>query len=116
MELFQFAAHSTSQVLQIVDAQAESNDPDPHARGECGPDNISSKGADNYDNGAVIPGSDVVPAGGEDSDSSSSGSDALSSDHSDVCGATSKSEEVPCQDSERGKLVCALKVAPHPSV
>ena len=67
-----------------VDAQAESNDPDPHARGECGPDNISSKGADNFDGGAGIPGPDVVPADGEDSDSSSSGSDALSSDHSDV--------------------------------
>ena len=83
MELFQFAAQYEPSVAD-VDAQAESNDPDPHARGECGPDNISSKGADNYDNGAGIPGSDVVPAGGEDSDSSSSGSDALSSDHSDV--------------------------------
>ena len=54
-----------------VDAQVESNDPDSRARGESGPDNLGSKGADNFEGGAGIPGPDVVPANEEDSDSSS---------------------------------------------
>ena len=84
MELFQFAALSTSQVMRMLMPKPSQMTLALMLVVNVALTTSAPKVLTTMDNGAGIPGSDVVPTGGEDSDSSSSGSDALSSDHSDV--------------------------------
>ena len=66
------------------DTQIDTHDPGPPALKGYEPDSAASKGADITDRKNGTPGNASEHVNGEDSDSSSSGSDALSSDHSDV--------------------------------
>ena len=67
-----------------LDIQVEAHSPDPAGLKGGGLDCTSPKGAGVTGEGHGNPGHDSAHVDGEDSDSSSSGSDALSSDHSDV--------------------------------